>query len=447
MIESSGCGAKQMSKRGIRLLVATALVTGTLSSANAATIKSDNDEGVNVISIMGRIDATDDDRFDQLASGLTGPTVVVLHSPGGLVIEGLNIGIAVRRHRYTTVVPDDAMCASICGMIWLAGQPRLLGPNSKIGFHAARRGDGQESGKANALIGAYLTKLGLSYDAIVYMTDAAPDDMQWLNPDDATKYGITYSLVSPPKSEPRPFIAPQPQYSRPPQPQYQPPSAPAASPAEQQATRLVQAYYANWSQGGTNVENLARYYADAVSFYGGTISREKLMEEKRKFSVRWPIRQYNIGSLSVLCGDGGCSVTGIVAWDCTNQERGEHSIGTANFALRIVNGVIVSENGSVLTGRKETVESQAAASTVAYGQGRQARIGYEQWVNSLPPSGYKDGVLFWAAHRSDKLPPSCMQPGALPDWQAGCLANRTRLAPIDVRRTTEKDFWWGWNSL
>ena len=335
-----------MSKRGIRSLVATALVVGTLSSANAATIEYDNDEGVNVISIMGRIDAGDDDRFDQLASGLTGLTVVVLHSPGGLVNEGLNIGIAVRRNRYTTAMPNDAMCASICGMIWLAGQPRLLGPNSKIGFHAAYRGDGQESGKGNALIGAYLAKSDLSYDAIAYMTDAAPDDMQWLNPDDAVKYGITYSLVNPPKSEPHPFITPQPQHSQPPQPPYQPPPPPAASPAEQQATRLVQAYYAYWSQGGANVENLAGYYADVVSFYGGIISREKVMEEKRKFSVRWPIRQYNIGSLSVLCGDGGCSVTGIVTWDCTSQERREHSIGTANFALRIVNGVIVSENGS-----------------------------------------------------------------------------------------------------
>ena len=101
----------------------------------------------------------------------------------------------------------------------------------------------------------------------------------------------------------------------------------------------------------------------------------------------------------------------------------------------------------VPTGRKETAELQAAAATVAYAQGRQARIDYEQWVNSLPPGSYKDGVLFWAAHRSDKFPASCTQPGSLPDWRAGCLADRGRLAPIDVRRTTERDFWWGWNSL
>ena len=211
------------------MFVATALAAGTLSSASAATIKYDNDDGLNVVSVTGKIEVGDADRFNQLASGLTGRTVVVLQSPGGLVIDGLNIGISVHRNGYTTAVPEDAICASICGMIWLAGQQRLLAPSSKIGFHAAYRNDGQESGQANALIGAYLTKLGLSYGAIAYMTDAAPDGMSWLNPDDAAKYGITYALVNPPRSEPRPFIA---------QPQYQPPT-PTASPAEQHSDEEV----------------------------------------------------------------------------------------------------------------------------------------------------------------------------------------------------------------
>ena len=53
--------------------------------------------------------------------------------------------------------------------------------------------------------------------------------------------------------------------------------------------------------------------------------------------------------------------------------------------------------------------------------------------------------MFWAMHRGDKpQPPPC---AGSPDWLAGCLALRTRLAPIDVRRTSEKDYWWGWNSL
>ena len=50
------------------------------------------------------------------------------------------------------------------------------------------------------------------------------------------------------------------------------------------------AYNAYWSQSGTNVEGLAGYYADMISFYGTMTSRDKVMDAKRKFAIRWPIR-------------------------------------------------------------------------------------------------------------------------------------------------------------
>jgi hypothetical protein len=387
----------------------------------------------------------DSDRFDRFVASLAGPIVVVLQSPGGIVIDGLDIGLTIRRRNYGTAVPDGAACASVCGLIWLAGSPRLLAASSKIGFHAAHREDGSESGQANALVGAYLSRLGLSYRAIAFVTERGSDGMNWLHPSDAAGIGIRYTLITPPKPEtfmPPPPLDPQYQLA----PQSLPPAAPVASPAAPQARRLVLAYYALWSQGGGNVDTLAGYYAYTVSFYGTQIPREKLMEEKRKFAARWPIRQFtvNADSLFIQCQEDACSVTGIVAWDCSSQERGVHSIGSANLAVRLVNGVIVSENGSVLTSHSDSLEQQQAM-TPAYVQGRQARFEYEAWFASLPDGPYKEGVMFWAMHRGDKpRPPPC---AGSPDWLAGCLALRTRLAPIDVRRTSEKDYWWGWNSL
>jgi hypothetical protein len=217
--------------------------------------------------------------------------------------------------------------------------------------------------------------------------------------------------------------------------------------AEQQVRRFVLDYHSYWSRAGTNVDGLSAYYADTVSLYGTMVSRDKLMEQKRNFAIRWPIRQYTVdpSSLFVQCDGDTCSAAGMLNWDCSSRERGAHSTGTANFALRIVNGVIVSENGSVLTRRADTVEQQQASVTAAYAQGRQARIDYEQWISGLPEGGYKDGALFWAAHRSDKpMPPNCV--GA-PDWLTGCAAARGRLTSSDIRRATDKNFWWGWNSL
>jgi hypothetical protein len=135
-----------------------------------------------------------------------------------------------------------------------------------------------------------------------------------------------------------------------------------------------------------------------------------------------------------------------VAWDCTSQERGAHSIGTANFVLGIVDGVIVSENGSVLTRNNNIVEQEADTTTPAYAQRRQARIDYEQWSSSLSEgSSYKEGANFWAAHRSDRpAPPNCV---GTPEWVAGCVSARIKLTPSDIRRNSDNNFRSGWNSL
>lgn len=424
----------------MRIILAGVLAVSTALSANAASIKYEgNQNGVNAISITGQIDHGDADRFDEVAATVSGPAVVLLRSPGGLVVDGLNIGITIRNKGYSTLVPADAVCASVCGLIWLAGSSRFLSESSKIGFHAAYREGGQESGQGNALMGAYLAKLGLSYRAVAYVTEAGPEDMHWLDPNDAASVGITYSLIKPSRPEPRPFIA-QPQY-------HTPAPAPAGSQAEQQARRFVLDFHSYWSQAGTNVDGLSAYYADTVSLYGTMVSRDKLMDAKRKFAIRWPIRRYSVdpSSLFVQCDGNNCSVAGVVKWDCSSQERGAHSTGSANFALQVVNGVIVSENGSVLTRHADTVEQQQAGETAAYAQGRQARVEYEEWISSLPDGAYKNGALFWAAHRSDKpMPPNCV--GA-PDWVAGCVAARGRLSPSDIRRATDKNFWWGWNSV
>ena len=65
--------------------------------------------------------------------------------------------------------------------------------NSFIGFHAAYNpSDLRESGAANALVGSYLEKLGFGWGTIVYLTSAAPKEMEWLDGAKAEKYGIRF---------------------------------------------------------------------------------------------------------------------------------------------------------------------------------------------------------------------------------------------------------------
>ena len=154
------------------------------------------------------------------------------------------------------------------------------------------------------------------------------------------------------------------------------------------------------------------------------------------------------------------------------------SLGTASFVVVValnesaIGGTIISENGAVLSGRKEPLSGTGqttdatvtgsldanapdaastartqSSTTVGYAEGRQARLIYEQWFAALPEGSFRDGVLFWANNRSLRPPPSCASQGGGEAWQQGCVEGRGRLATIDFRRKTDKDFWWGWNSL
>jgi hypothetical protein len=242
-------------------------------------------------------------------------------------------------------------------------------------------------------------------------------------------------------------------------------------------------YSAQWSDGN-DVEGLAAFYADTVSFYGDEVGRDKVMDEKRRFSRRWPVRHYTVrtNTLFAQCSDI-CSVSGVVEWDASSAERAARSTGSANFVLRIVpgrpglgEGRIVSENGAVLASHIEPLtavpaapvapvtsivpavpttasgiaalspEQRQAAMTPAYADGRQARATYEQWYAALPAGPYRDGATFWAAHRTDRPPPVCAA-GPPGEWQRGCNDGRAILARSDALRRADRNFWWGWNSL
>jgi hypothetical protein len=83
--------------------------------------------------------------------------------------------------------------------------------------------------------------------------------------------------------------------------------------------------------------------------------------------------------------------------------------------------------------------------TQAFTDGRIARSDYESWVNGISEGEYRNGLLFWAAHRSDKKPPSCHYSSIA--FESGCQDAQKHLASADARRKGEPDFRHGWNSL
>lgn len=76
------------------------------------------------------------------------------------------------------------------------GWPEVQGLSGRepiSAFHASYiEQDGKlvESGMANALVGAYLSQLGLSQKAIAFVTSAPPQGMEWLDASNAQSIGV-----------------------------------------------------------------------------------------------------------------------------------------------------------------------------------------------------------------------------------------------------------------
>ena len=198
----------------IARLVATLLILCLIAPAQAQ-------RGTDAIVILGEIDRETLTRFTE-ALAQAPRARIVLDSPGGQVLPALEIGRIIRQRRLATFIPERAQCASSCGLIWLAGTPRELGPQAVVGFHAAatvsQSGRRSISAPGNAIIGGYLRELGFGDEAIYEMTRAPPRGMNWFNAARLNALGINNGADSarlarpmePPRAPPPPVANPAP---------------------------------------------------------------------------------------------------------------------------------------------------------------------------------------------------------------------------------------------
>jgi len=179
-----------------RLPIYVAILFAFASSARAATIAVSPMQTADtmLVTVTGPLVLSDGEQFRQTVAGLSN-AIVAFRSDGGSVAAGIEIGRQIRLRNFSTLVPDDARCASACALAWLGGSKRLMGSNTRIGFHAAYNPrSGEETGVGNALVGAYLSQLGLPDKAVIYVTQAPPKSMTWLTMSEAREVGIVVAM-------------------------------------------------------------------------------------------------------------------------------------------------------------------------------------------------------------------------------------------------------------
>jgi hypothetical protein len=175
--------------------IASILLVTTPVVAAVIMVREQTPDRPSVVVVEGSLAAFDEDQFAAKAASLSSP-FVAFSSDGGSLLAGIRIGEAIRRKGFSTIVPDGRRCASACALAWLGGVERFIGTSGKISFHAAYDSASGESGVENAVVDAYLSKIGLPHEAAIYITQVAPNEMSWLNMSDAAQRGIKVTLLS-----------------------------------------------------------------------------------------------------------------------------------------------------------------------------------------------------------------------------------------------------------
>jgi hypothetical protein len=302
-------------------------------AAGAANIEVKHlDAAAALVIVEGDLELGDIEVFRSKVAPLSKATVA-FRSDGGSLLAGIRIGMLVRVKGFTTIVPDAAQCASACAVAWLGGAHRFLGVGAKVGFHAAyvqKGGTTTESGPGNAVLGAYLDQIGLPEDAIVYITQAAPSSMKWLNMEEAAQHGIEVALLPPtdatPAADPAAVAA---SADQPPQPSL-----------AGRAAGLVMSLAAHWSEpNAETLRALDDLYVDKVFYHGKLTPRQAVLVDKRRFAERWPQRSYKIRphSVSATCNalSEVCRVQGIMDRELANSATNTKSQDVASFDFSV----------------------------------------------------------------------------------------------------------------
>jgi hypothetical protein len=183
-------------------LTAYALLSAAAAAAADITAYAADANRPSIIVIDGDPKVGDQKRFIDAALA-NSSSIVVLNSWGGSLVAGIEIGKAIRLKGMRTFVPSNALCASACALAWLGGTGRLMSAGAKIGFHAASsRHDGGVTATGNALMGAYLSQIGLPESVVVYISEPGPDQLRWLTLEDARAVGIEVTRVETPGNSP-----------------------------------------------------------------------------------------------------------------------------------------------------------------------------------------------------------------------------------------------------
>jgi hypothetical protein len=149
-------------------------------------------------------------RFAEYITNHGTPHFIALHSPGGDLVAGLQLGELIRATGATTWIgqsrPDEfglegtellepGICASACAFAFMGGRERSIGPLDMLGVHQFFSANGSDlpSTSVQATVGLTLIhtiSMGVDPAVIVAASGTSPEEMYWFNEEEIARFGL-----------------------------------------------------------------------------------------------------------------------------------------------------------------------------------------------------------------------------------------------------------------
>jgi hypothetical protein len=126
------------------------------------------------------------------------PTTITFDSRGGNLLGALDLGDVIARHRLTTRVDGDRVCASSCVLAWASGIAKSATQNSVIAVHRPKL-DGFDSTNPPVaawtaeLVAAYadgLRSRGASRSVVNFALTTPASEIHKLTPDELASWNV-----------------------------------------------------------------------------------------------------------------------------------------------------------------------------------------------------------------------------------------------------------------
>lgn len=159
----------------------------------------------NVLLITGQVEEGDSQRFrNYLAEMSDEPALVALHSPGGLVLEALQIGRHIREKGMTSAVLPGGFCVSSCPYILAGGIERVVSRSGIVGLHqhyydqpkylpVVFAVESIQSGQGQTM--EYLIQMGIDLSLMLYSLNTPPEQIYALVEEELTETRIATKVV------------------------------------------------------------------------------------------------------------------------------------------------------------------------------------------------------------------------------------------------------------